>query len=117
MSTDDGELAPVIPLHGRRDGELLARLREALADRGAVNEELVAGDVLPTTWRTTALRDARDLQRPVRTGQVEHEDNAVTVWAQLTDWPRTPDEQAIITESMGRIADAVGRELTLLPAE
>ena len=87
---EDGEWAVVIPLRGRRAADLLARLREALADQAAVNEDLAAGDVLPATWRTTARRAARDLQRPVRTGQVEHSDATVTVWAELTDWPRTP---------------------------
>ena len=68
MSGEGNELAPVIPLHGRRDADLLARRREALADRGPVNEDQAPGDVLPKTWRTTARRAARDLQRPVRTG-------------------------------------------------
>lgn len=96
---DDDQLAVVIPLHGRRDADLLARLREALADRGAVNEDLAGGDVLPKTWRLTARRAARDLQRPVRTGQVEHNDATVTVWAESSPTGRAPPTSRRLTPS------------------
>lgn len=94
-SDDDGDLAKVIPLHGRGDGELLSRLRESLADRGSVTQDLGPGDTPPKVWRAEARRAARDLGRPVRTGEVEHHDHHVlTVYAVLTDWPATDDERA-----------------------
>lgn len=77
------ELAKVIPLHGRgADGELLARLRAALAHRGSVTVDLTSGAVSPQTWQRTAMRAAGELGFLARTGQAEREGcNLVTVWA------------------------------------
>ena len=103
----------VIPLHGRHDADLLTRLREALADRGAVNEDLAARNVVAATWRTTPRR-ARDLQRPVRTAQVEHPGNMVMVWAAWSDWSATDTERATFEALQRRTAAAVAADLHAL---
>lgn len=119
MSTDNGdELAQVIPLHGRRKIDPVTVLREALADRGAADEDLMPGGVTPKVWRATARKVARDLGWPVCTGQADHEDDDVaTVWAGLADWPRTPEEVAAMEASKQRIADAMTEAFPLPPGE
>lgn len=125
MGTDTGdadatnpadELARVIPLHGRRDDDLLARLRESLADRGSVTQDLEPGDMVPKVWRATARRAAKDLGRPVRTLAVEHDGlDTITVHAILTDWPVTETEEAADMAIRRRIVDAVALTFPIPP--
>lgn len=126
MGTDTGdadatnparELARVIPLHGRRDEDLLARLRESLADRGSVTQDLEPGDMVPKVWRATARHAAKDLDRPVRTLAVEHDAlDTITVHAVLTDWPATDTEAAADMAIRRRTVDAVALTFTIPPA-
>jgi hypothetical protein len=94
-----GDVSDINPAH-----RLVNGLRRELRSSGFAQqstEELLSLGVDAGQWRTAARRAARQLGRPVQTGQAEF-----SVWAALRDWPATPVERRHQQEQMRRAVEA-----------
>lgn len=103
------DLAGLAGLAGRSDPVrseelLLSQLRTELASQGSAAVEAPPAGLEVAGWRAAARRAARQLGRPIRTGQHPDESGA---WAMLTDWPATPQEAAVHQAQMRRAIESL----------
>ena len=67
-----------------------AVIRAKLLAEGSISEDVTALPVDANAWRGAARRVAKSLTRPTWTGV---DPQGQVVWAELADWPATPDEE------------------------
>ena len=83
-------MGDVVRFRGRLGSGSVDELRALLLTNGGLAVPVGDLDVPADVWRLNARRAGRELGRPVRTGQAQ---DGQLVWAELRDWPATPDER------------------------
>lgn len=83
-------MGDVVRFRARSNGGSVDELQALLLTRGGLAVAVGDLDVPADVWRSNARRVGRELGRPVRTGQSE---DGRLVWAELKDWPASPDER------------------------
>jgi hypothetical protein len=85
----------IVSIHEAEEQRLLSIIAAELSATGQASANFSELTVPVAVWRKVARAAARSLKRPVGTLELEH-----SVYAHLTDWPATPEEEVDLMERM-----------------